>query len=1004
MTNPNPKTYRPPSRRLSRCYRHLLGAVAALVLSTAAAQAASVIVLPSGDIGGGIPAPSDLRLSVDGEPLVLRSVEPISSGGGQELWEFVVYADAELSTADGLDHAVRLLTAEAARLTELGTVQIVLADPDPEVLLPATRDAAAVARVLGALVSEAVSTDSLAQKRRRSTAALSAVAGQEEAAARSAIRRESSLRESRRRTLLGWLAIRSSKAPRALFLLADPPLPPPAEYFAQQAGYPDLASDETLAPALDDQQLARLTASLGWATFPIHRRPDGVSGADPLDQMAAETGGEGIRDTGDLSTALEALHQGLRLSFDTLSARSEPLPLEIRTRRPGLRLHHPRWFTGRTPAAVSAARAHYTLEADRPPAGPLGLTAAILLGYFDEPVDADEPSLPDEGSDPELSATLESLVSFPAGSAGPSAAEFRVTVLSRRLDEEPTLEHFQIGGGDLSLSSGWMHRERLEFDEDLQEVAVVVEELTTGAWGTDLAFFSETPLRVPNLHLAATSRPATTAAALPEVTAPTPPATPPPTAAPTATPAADSKRAAATDSRRSSGGADEGVVIRILPPRKTALTGKTRFLTLTTSTAIDRMVFYLDGEEMDADEKAPFAGTLDLGSPARPHLVRAVALSASGRQLAEDELIVNQTGALFQVDITDVTADSATGTYSVEADIDVPPDDRLVRVEFYFNETLQATVDTPPFRARFQGPPATAQDYLRVVAYLGGGDSLEDVRLLGGGPVEEVEVNLVELYVVVTDFAGVPVEDLGQENFSIRQAGRTLPIERFDKAVDVPLVMGLVIDTSASMWALMEETKMAAAQFLGNTLTKKDKAFLVDFSTRPRLAHPATGDLLQLVRAFSRLQPAGFTALYDAIVFTMLQFDEGPGRRALVLLTDGDDYNSRFGPKRCIEYGRSLGIPVYIVTLGALQDSRRGYKRSDLDNITAKTGGRVFYIGNMDELPAAYQQINAELRSQYLLAFSTDTPLGPDELQKLSVTVDNPALTTRTVVGGQQIY
>jgi VWFA-related protein len=416
------------------------------------------------------------------------------------------------------------------------------------------------------------------------------------------------------------------------------------------------------------------------------------------------------------------------------------------------------------------------------------------------------------------------------------------------------------------------------------------------------------------------------------------------------------------------------------------------------------VVFSLDGVEAATDDDPPFLATLDLGSPASPHEISAVALSASGTRLAADSITVNQTGALFTVDITDVEADAAGGTYSVTAEISVPPADRLERVEYYWNESLQQTLTSPPWRATFTAPAATPEDYLRVVAHLAGGDSLEDVRLLAQGPVEEVEVNLVELYVVATDPNGVPVEGLERDDFTIFQGKRTREIERFDLAEDVPLVMGLVVDTSGSMWALMQETKMAAAQFLGNSLTEGDSAFLVDFSTRPRLAHPQTGDLLALVRAFSTLQPAGYTALYDSIVFTMLQFEEGRGRKAIVLLTDGEDVSSRFGPKRCIEYGQRLGIPVYIVALGGPGNVLRRSSRNDLENITEKTGGRVFYIADMSELPAAYEQINAELRSQYLLAFATEEPLELEELRELEVVVDDPAIGARTVVGGQQLY
>ena len=215
----------------------------------------------------------------------------------------------------------------------------------------------------------------------------------------------------------------------------------------------------------------------------------------------------------------------------------------------------------------------------------------------------------------------------------------------------------------------------------------------------------------------------------------------------------------------------------------------------------------------------------------------------------------------------------------------------------------------------------------------------------------------------------------------------------------MPLLLGLLIDTSESMWVLMPDTKKAASKFLADTLKDDDQAFLVDFSTKPHLAQAATGDLLQLLRSFSTLEASGATALYDSIVFSLSQLQDAPGRRALVLLTDGQDYGSRFGPRRCIEYARELGVPVYIVSLAGLYADRRLPRVNDLEGIIGGSGGRIYYITQPEQLDQAYAQINAELRSQYVLAFGTDHPLTPDELKSIEVEVHRPGAVARIVVG-----
>ena len=290
------------------------------------------------------------------------------------------------------------------------------------------------------------------------------------------------------------------------------------------------------------------------------------------------------------------------------------------------------------------------------------------------------------------------------------------------------------------------------------------------------------------------------------------------------------------------------------------------------------------------------------------------------------------------------------------------------------------------------------------MAYLEDGSVIEDARLLAsqsGG--ERLEVNLVELNVVVLDQNGAALKNLGQENFTVRLDGKRREVERFALADEVPLVLGLVIDTSESMWPLMPDTKKAGARFLSDTLRDGDQAFLVDFDTQPRLAQAATPDFMQLLRSFAGLQADGFTALFDAVIFSLLQFEETEGRKALVVLTDGDDYRSRFGSKRCIQYGRQLGVPVYIISLAAIQNPRRGHRRIELEGLTEATGGRVFYISETAQLSEAYSQINDELRSQYILAFSTQRQLSQEELAGVRVEVPEKSWRVRTVVGGQRV-
>jgi VWFA-related protein len=384
--------------------------------------------------------------------------------------------------------------------------------------------------------------------------------------------------------------------------------------------------------------------------------------------------------------------------------------------------------------------------------------------------------------------------------------------------------------------------------------------------------------------------------------------------------------------------------------------------------------------------------------------VKVEAFGNSGAKLGEDLLSLNQRDDPFRVSISRV---SIIGTTEIELEVrvGVPSGQRLERIEIFHNDTQVATLDSDgadsPFEARFSAALIGAADFVRAVAYLADGSSLEDARLLasqGGG--ERVNVNLVELFVVATDRDGEPIKDLRKEDFTVKLRGQKQTIERFELAEEQPLVLGVVVDTSESMWSLMPDTKKAATQFLSETVQTEDRAFLVDFDTRPRLAQATTGDLGLLFRKFAGLEANGFTALYDAIIFSLLQFEETSSRRALVLLSDGDDYKSEYGARKCIQYGRSLGVPVYIIAMGGIHDPRRGMRKIDLEGITEATGGRIHYISAMSDLDGAYSQINRELRSQYILAFSTDEPLSDEQLDSIKLEVPRKkGLKVRTAIG-----
>jgi Ca-activated chloride channel family protein len=882
------------------------------------------------------------------------SVDRLS--GGEHTWEIALYFDAPLASSQAIHSATDGLAAVASKLVSLGRVEVVFSDALLEVLAAGTEDEGELRQALTEVASLSESGGEMLRARRRF---LDDIEGESPAVRRSlaldAHRLEEELIQWQRDALLGWLAQERPAAPRALFLVMDG-FDLRGDHFFKQA-IVDTGDRQPLPSSSGtrsrQEELTRTLAAEGWAVYPLLMRKPAAELDDPqglLETLADETGGALITSAGALAEETRRLGERFRVRYSgAASLDGRPRPLELRPLRGDLQLRGPRWSTSATPQALAAARARGVFEEET--RGGLVVESAVLPGASP---DQDEIATLEAvlHLDPTLLPDIE------------TSATLRVTLLFAELDALPTVLHRRGAGADLSAARRWVYTATLELSHQVEEVVVVIEELATGRWGGTVAEFATRSIAPVGTGVVAEAADLT----------PPPPDTP-------------------TSSARSS-------FLRLVPPRGLALTGPQRFRTLVTSEAVRSVGFYLDGEQVVVDEKPPFTARIDLGPEAIPRTVEAVAMDRSGRHLGRDSIDVNRRARPAGVRLTEVSRQPGSDVVEVTAEVTLAPGQALLRVEFYRNQVLVSALESPPFAARLPGPAGVSTDFVRVVAHYEDGTSLEDVELLDApGAVERVEVNLVELYVVVLDGAGRPIQDLDESSFTIRQDGREREIERFAIAEETPLVLGLVVDTSESMDTLMPDTKRAAVRFLGDTVSPLDRAFLVDFDDRPRLAHATTDDVFTLVSSLGSLRADGFTALYDSIVFSMTQFEEGLGRKALVVLSDGDDVKSQFSYRQTYKRAASGGIPVYMIALGGLDELRGYFRKVDLEAIAEASGGRVFYVSSPDELSSAYAQIGAELRSQYVLAYATDHQLREEEIRSIEVTVEGRDRRVRTVVG-----
>jgi Ca-activated chloride channel homolog len=255
------------------------------------------------------------------------------------------------------------------------------------------------------------------------------------------------------------------------------------------------------------------------------------------------------------------------------------------------------------------------------------------------------------------------------------------------------------------------------------------------------------------------------------------------------------------------------------------------------------------------------------------------------------------------------------------------------------------------------------------------------------GPTFRVGVDLVALTVTVTDREQRPVGDLTADDFVVFEDGMQQPLSFFAVA-DVPLDLTLLVDTSASMTGQMEMVQRAASGLL-RTLKPGDRASLVEFRDVVRVGQEMTDDVARVETALAELRPTGGTALYNALYVALKEFERlahtghsDVRRRAIVLLSDGDDTTSLLGFDEVLDLARRSGVTVYAVALRSPLDrlrdrsTRRYFSQSDhaMRTLARETGGHWFSADEPNELTPVYAAIADELANQYALGYTSTNP------------------------------
>ncbi len=222
------------------------------------------------------------------------------------------------------------------------------------------------------------------------------------------------------------------------------------------------------------------------------------------------------------------------------------------------------------------------------------------------------------------------------------------------------------------------------------------------------------------------------------------------------------------------------------------------------------------------------------------------------------------------------------------------------------------------------------------------------------------------------------VTNLTRDDFSVYEDGKKQEIKNFARETNLPLTIAMLIDTSDSVAPKLKFEQEAAISFFQSVLREKDRALLMEFDTGVTLLQDFTGDPNKLAKEIRKLKAAGGTSLYDAIYMACDEkLIRETGRKAIVILSDGDDESSNATIQQALEMALRAETTIFVISITkggffGVQGSPEG--DAAMKEITRETGGKVFFPFKLDELEDSFRQINQELRSQYSLGYySTNT-------------------------------
>jgi VWFA-related protein len=289
-------------------------------------------------------------------------------------------------------------------------------------------------------------------------------------------------------------------------------------------------------------------------------------------------------------------------------------------------------------------------------------------------------------------------------------------------------------------------------------------------------------------------------------------------------------------------------------------------------------------------------------------------------------------------------------------------------------------------------------------------------------PTINVSVNVVNILCSVRDGKGALLPNLTKDDFTVTEEGKPQDIRYFTHETDLPLTLGLLVDVSGSERNMIEIEKRAADQFFGKVLRKQDMAFLMSFGSEAELLQDSTNSVVLLRRGLDNLklrtgatgplpspvptinQPRG-TILFDAVYLAATeQLRTEVGRKAIVLITDGDDQGSRVKLTEAIEAAQKSDLIIYSIlyydpSFYRSQGIMFSPGEADLRRMSEETGGHMFRVDRRTTLESVFQEIQDEMRTQYSIGYAAPGNTAPGTYRRVEVRTKQKGLKVQARKG-----